>query len=1689
MISLLNQDNLASTLENINALGSNAELVRQTEQTLDHRHSLAAKSIRTPEANSRTASLRWIAWLVCAGMLGTAPSWGCVPASQLNCLVLPELKSAGAAANADSVRKTAGADDGLRQAFERATYSFEDSGHGTFHGANPAQQLTLEFNGQEARLNHPAGSVSFHLTGYGYGDRLLKPPSAHLTGKDNRLEYQRGGLTEWYLNETRGLEQGFTLAKQPGTRREGEPLVIALGVTGGLLPAQTADEGSVRFGGVLRYAGLKALDARGRVLASRMEVRDREVRLIVEDRDAQYPLVVDPLWTQQQELTASDGAALDYFGRSVSVSGDTAVIGAHYSENGYQGVAYVFVRSGGIWSQQQKLTASDGGVNDQFGVSVSVSGDTTVIGANGGNSGQGAAYVFVRSGGVWSQQQKLTASDGAANDHFGFPVSVNGDTVVIGATGKNGAEGAAYVFVRGGGVWSQQQELTASDGARNDEFGYSVSVSGDTAVIGAYGKNGGQGAAYVFVRGGGVWSQQEELTASDGAANTHFGYSVSASADTAVIGAYGKNGYQGAAYVFVRASGVWSQQQELTASDGAANDYFGISVSVSADTAVIGAYVKNSAQGAAYVFVRTGGVWSQQQKLAAADGAANDWYGISVALSGDTAVIGAPGKTIGANSLQGAAYVYVRPRLGTDSLLVGSAGGTSSVVLSYDASWTATANDSFLHLSAGSGTGSGVVVFTYDPFSGTGTRTGTLTIAGLTLTVTQAGVDYVGVSALTTITAPGLISQGGLAVDMSGNLFMADGGNTIKEWVAATQQVTTVTSSGLRIPIEVAPDGSGNVYIADLGNGAVKEWDAATQQVTTLLSSTVFGPYGLAVDGSGNLYISGWGNAAGNATLEEWNPSTGQVTTLPSSSLFYPWGVAVDAAGNVYVADQTLSAIAKWSPSTQQMTTLGSGLFGPHGVAVDGSGDVYIADTFNNAIKEWNAATQQLITLVSSGLETPQRVAVDGFDNIYIADTFHNSLVIKEIPHVFVGPAGGLTEPPSSGSDSLLPVLPATASLTGVFAPTSDQSWLTIGTITNGVINFSFTANTTASSRTAHITVLGQQIAVTQAANSAPTATSVNITGTARVGQQLTGHYNYSDVDGDAEGTSTFRWLRDSAPISGATASTYTVVLADLNHSIVFEVTPVAATGTSPGAAASSGSVTISNTPPSVTPVGVTRPQGTSGSALIATVSDIEDAPGSLAITVQSDNPSNGVTLSGLSNNGGNVTANVAVAANASTATFALRATDSLGASGTGILTVTVTANSAPTATGVNITGTPNVGQVLAGSYTYSDAEGDLEGTSTFRWLRDGAPISGATGNAYVVVAADSGHSIQFEVTPVAATGTSPGTAVQSSGATILNSAPTSSLQFAYAADGNGGVLAYMIDGATGALTALSGSPFQTAGFEALSVAADLTGKFAYVANGPVSNNVSAYTIDAGTGTLTAIPGSPFVAGPDPNFVAVDPTGKFVYVVNRDDGTVSVYTVNTSTGALTAISGSPFSVGPNPRPGAIDPTGKFFYVPDNDRNSVFSYTIDPSTGALTAISGSPFTAGSRPQSMTVDPMGKFAYVANYFGNSVSGLQINASTGALTPISGSPFSVGTGPRSIAVDPSGRFAYVANSDDGSVSAYTIDASSGALTPIRRLALPCDAPHQSCPQWTAQESSSTWRVAVKQSRSTRSTPALGR
>jgi hypothetical protein len=321
------------------------------------------------------------------------------------------------------------------------------------------------------------------------------------------------------------------------------------------------------------------------------------------------------------------------------------VVGSHYAKIGSnidQGAAYVFIKPAGGWSgdvtQSAKLGATDGAALDTFGEAVAIDANTIAVGADNAkvvaNSHQGAVYVFEMPNGGWSgnltQNAKLTASDGLANDCLGLPVSVSGGAVAAGARfakiGANLNQGSAYVFVRPGAGWSgdlsQSAKLTASDGAANDDFGSGVAISGNTVVVGAPGgtvnHNASQGSAYVYVMPGAGWTgslnENAKLTATDGGANYHFGDAVSANGSVILVGAnltrIGVNGAQGSAYLFNQPMGGWTgsltQTTELTASDGAAGDTFGNAVSISGSSAVVGAYQAqigvNAQQGAAYLY-------------------------------------------------------------------------------------------------------------------------------------------------------------------------------------------------------------------------------------------------------------------------------------------------------------------------------------------------------------------------------------------------------------------------------------------------------------------------------------------------------------------------------------------------------------------------------------------------------------------------------------------------------------------------------------------------------------------------------------------------------------------------------------------------------------------------------------------------------------------------------------------------------------------------------------------------------------------------------------------------------------------------------------------------------------------------------------------------------------------------------
>ncbi|MCI0389942.1 MAG: putative Ig domain-containing protein [Acidobacteria bacterium] len=558
-----------------------------------------------------------------------------------------------------------------------------------WHAPNPAagyDAYVTEAGVSIALNNQSYVSLSLHSLGYGAAMQVVAP--GEVSGDKQTINLTRdNGVQEWYVNGPEGLEHGFTLAEPPGAQHPAVPLRLALRVSAGWRAVASEDGKVVTLRGAhdeaVEYSKLVVRDNAGHVIPARLTVAEEQVVIEVEDHEATYPLTIDPTFTLQQKLVATDGAADDYFGTSVALYGDTLVVGAYGDSIGVntdQGSAYVFTRNNGVWTLQQKLIAFDGAASDWFGISVALYGDTVAVGAygddTGANTSQGSAYVFTRSNGVWTLQAKLITNDGTANDFFGGAVALSDYTLVVSADGAeigaNNSQGAVYVYTRISSTWVLQKKIFASDGVANDFFGGAVALSGDTLVVGEggddIGANGSQGSVYVFQRNGTIWLLESKLTANDGAARDYFGGAVALSGDTLVVGApndgIGENPDQGSAYVFTRSGGVWTQQQKLIANDGMQGDSFGGPVALSGDTIVVSAPYDNIGvnqdQGSAYIFTRSGTVWTQQQKLTAFDGAAGDYLG-AVALSGDTVIVGTGRANINTNIKQGSVYVFVRP--------------------------------------------------------------------------------------------------------------------------------------------------------------------------------------------------------------------------------------------------------------------------------------------------------------------------------------------------------------------------------------------------------------------------------------------------------------------------------------------------------------------------------------------------------------------------------------------------------------------------------------------------------------------------------------------------------------------------------------------------------------------------------------------------------------------------------------------------------------------------------------------------------------------------------------------------------------------------------------------------------------------------------------------------------------------
>jgi len=358
--------------------------------------------------------------------------------------------------------------------------------------------------------------------------------------------------------------------------------------------------------------------------------------------------------------TGAVGPARQGYSASLSADGNTAVVGGPTDDNG-AGAAWIWTRNGGAWTQQgAKLVGTGAAANAGQGISVSLSadGNTAIVGAQYDNSiASGAAWVWTRSGGVWTQQGAglvLTGTSGSGSAPTSVSLSADGNTAIIGWPVDDDGAGAAWIWTRDGGVWMQQGGKLVGIGASGTAFaGTSVSLSadGNTAIVGGYRDNASLGAAWVWTRSGGVWTQQGAKLVGTGAVGTAYqGSSVSLSADgnTAIVGGYRDNSYVGAAWVWTRGAGVWTQQGVKLVGTGVSVGTLasqGISVSLSADgnTAIVGGYTDGYSAGAAWIWLRQAGLWTPWgPKLLGTDGGGTAHQGFSVSLSGEghTALVG-----------------------------------------------------------------------------------------------------------------------------------------------------------------------------------------------------------------------------------------------------------------------------------------------------------------------------------------------------------------------------------------------------------------------------------------------------------------------------------------------------------------------------------------------------------------------------------------------------------------------------------------------------------------------------------------------------------------------------------------------------------------------------------------------------------------------------------------------------------------------------------------------------------------------------------------------------------------------------------------------------------------------------------------------------------------------------------------
>lgn len=610
--------------------------------------------------------------------------------------------------------------------YEKHRHGVVQDGTGTYKARNPRNEWLARWDGRGVSVQPDDGEWTWGLQLQSYGDQgqeteITNKPK--ITVDANKLTYHwNEAISEWYVNNNDGLKHGFTLHRLPMSREQGPtqrgntplnsrrahnhehgrqappylPTRLTLGVTGGLASRPTVSDEAFYFRPTevrptLRYSGLRVWDAEGKRLPARMSATAGRLLLSLDPSDATYPITVDPI-IQQAYLKASNSFPLMVFGSAVAISGDTVVVGANGEASG----------STGVNSDQ-----SDTGTREA-----------------------GAAYVFVRENGRWTQQAYIKASNTEQGDSFGVPLALDGDTLAIAAVGEDSGaagpdadqldnsaagSGAVYIFVREAGVWSQQAYLKASNPDSGDAFGVALALGDDTLVVGATGESssasgvngnesdnsfGGAGAVYVFVRHNGSWTQQAYIKASNPDPGDRFGSSVDMDGDTIVVGAPEEGSSSatsnnnaalgsGAANIFERTSGTWQQTAFLKAPQPEMGDGFGAAVTIAGTRLAVGAPAEDSASpgvngdqtnnrlsaaGAVYTFLNQGGAWLFDAYLKAGVPGRSDLFGAALDLDGDRLLVGAPEQDGSATGVNGNEGLRFRPGSGAAFLFENTSG-------------------------------------------------------------------------------------------------------------------------------------------------------------------------------------------------------------------------------------------------------------------------------------------------------------------------------------------------------------------------------------------------------------------------------------------------------------------------------------------------------------------------------------------------------------------------------------------------------------------------------------------------------------------------------------------------------------------------------------------------------------------------------------------------------------------------------------------------------------------------------------------------------------------------------------------------------------------------------------------------------------------------------------------------------